>query len=112
MSSKRYSKNTLNKLWHNSGLTSEITEKLDNAVFSNDDIVFGDIDTDFVTFFWNDIALNSINLTIINLDHDNFHDCDSKTINHIRLMASYNRFKQNKGCKKQISKEWMPTHDV
>ena len=96
MSSKRYSKNTLNKLWHNRGLTSEITEKLDNAVFPNDDIVFGDIDTDFVTFFWNDIALNSINLTIINLDHDNFDDCDSKTINHIRLMTSYNIIDLNK----------------
>ena len=30
---------------------SEITEKIDNAVFPNDDIVFGDIDTDFVTLF-------------------------------------------------------------
>ena len=63
------------------------------------------IETNFVTFFWNDIALNSINLTNINLDEDHFDDCDSKTINHIRLLASYNRFKQNKVCKKQISKE-------
>lgn len=105
MSSKRYSKNTLNKLWHNRGLTSEITEKLDNAVFSNNDIVLGDIDTDFVTFFWNDIALNSVNLTNVNLDDDHFDNCDSKTINHITLMAPYNRFKQKKGCKKQIRKE-------
>ena len=39
--------------------------KLDNAIFFNDYIVFGDIDSDFVTFFINDIGLNSISLEIL-----------------------------------------------
>ena len=69
-------------------------EKLDNAVFYSDDIVFGDIDSDIVTFFRNDIGLNSINLNDIDLNDDNFDDCDSKTINHIRL-------KKNKACAKK-----------
>ena len=87
---------------------SEITEKLDNAVFSNNDIVSGDIDTDIVTFFRNGKALNSVNLTNINLDDDNFDYYDPKTINHIRLIALYNRFKQNKRYKRQKGKELMP----
>ena len=41
-------------------VTSEMIEKFDNAVFSNDDIVFGDIESDIVTFFRNDKGLNSI----------------------------------------------------
>ena len=36
--------------------------KLDNAVISNDDIVFQDIDSDIATFFSIDIGLNSIKL--------------------------------------------------
>ena len=39
-------------------LTSKMIEKLDNAVFSNDDIVFGDINADIVTFFSNDLDHN------------------------------------------------------
>ena len=46
-------------------------EKLDNAVFFNDGIVFDYIDSDIVTFFSNDIGLNIINLNIINLDDVN-----------------------------------------
>ena len=49
-------------------------EKLDNAVFSNEDIVFGDIDSDIVRFFIFDIGLHSINLNNVNLDEDNFDD--------------------------------------
>ena len=46
-----------------------------NAVFSNDGLVFVDIDSDIVTFFSNDIGLNNINLKNINLDdEDNFDD--------------------------------------
>ena len=40
-------------------------EKLDYAASSNDGIVFGDIDSDVVIFFSNDIGLNSINLNSI-----------------------------------------------
>ena len=43
-------------------VTKNMVGKLDNAVFSNDDIIFGDTDSDTVTFFSHDIGLNSINL--------------------------------------------------
>ena len=45
----------------------------------------------------------------INLDDNNFDDCDLETINHVRLMAWYNRFKQHKACeKKKIDEELLP----
>ena len=48
----------------------------------------------------------------INLDDNNFGDCDPETINHVRLMAWYNRFKQHKACekkkKKKIDEELLP----
>ena len=47
----------------------------------------------------------------INLDDNNFDDCDLET-NHVRLMAWYNRFKQHKACekkkKKKIDEELLP----
>ena len=70
--------------------------KLDNAVISNDDIVFQDIDSDIATFFSIDIGLTNIKLENINLDDDKFHDYDPETTNHIRLMACYNRYEQHK----------------
>ena len=60
------------------------------------DIIFGNIDSDIVIFFNNSIMLNNANL-----NDDNFDDCDRKTINHFRIMTWYNRYKQNKGCKKR-----------
>ena len=77
-----------------------MTEKLDNAVFSKDDIVFGDTDSFTVKFFSNDIGLNSINLNSNNLEDDNFDDCDPNNINHVIIMANYNRHKQHRACKK------------
>ena len=55
-------------------VTSKMIEKFNSAVFSNDDIDFGDLDSDFVTFFSNDIGLNSIIFDNINLDDDNYFD--------------------------------------
>ena len=81
-------------------VTNKIIKKLDNAVFFNVDIIFGDIDFNTFTFFSNDIGLNSINLNNVNLDDDNFDDCDPETCNHVRLMVWYNRNKQHKACKK------------
>ena len=69
---------------------SKMIEKLDNAVFSNDDTVFCDIDIAMVTLFSYYIGLNSINLNDINIDDDNFDNFDPKTINHVRLMACFN----------------------
>ena len=81
--------------------TSKMIEKLDNAAFYNDDIVFGNIDSDIVTFFSSDIDLNSLNLNNINFDDDNFDDYDLETINHVRLMAWYDRYNQHKVWKKK-----------
>ena len=44
---------------------------------------------------------------LINLDDDKYYDYDPKRINHFRLMAWYNRFKQYKAWKKDVSKELM-----
>ena len=60
-------------------------KKLDSAVFSNDDIVFGDLDSYFLTFFSNDISINSITLDNTNLDDNNFDDCDVETNSHVIL---------------------------
>ena len=64
--------------------------KLESAVFSNDYVVFGDLGSHFFTFFSNDIGLNSILLDNINIDDDNFDNCDSETISHVRLMTWHN----------------------
>ena len=62
-------------------VTRKMIEKLDNILFSNVDVVFGDVG--------NDTGLNSTNLNIVNLDDDNFDDSNPKSINHVRLMAWY-----------------------
>ena len=78
----------------------------DNAVFSNDHIVFSDAESDVVIFFF--MGLNTPNLDNINFDDDNFNDDDPETIVHGRFMAWCNTYKQHKACKKYISKEIMP----
>ena len=64
---------------------SKMIDKIDNVVFSNDGIVFGNIDSDIVTFFSNYVGLNSINRNNNNLDDVNFDVCDPETVNHVRL---------------------------
>ena len=71
-------------------------EKLYKAAFSSDYMVFGDLDSHFVTFFSNDIVLNSITLDNINLDDNNFDYCGPETITHVRFKAWHNRYKQRK----------------
>ena len=41
---------------------SEMFEKANNAEFYNNDIVFGDMNSDIVTFFSSDIGINSKNV--------------------------------------------------
>ena len=92
-----------------------LLQKLDKGVFSNNDIAFVDVDSDFVTFFSDDMCLNTINLDNINLDNDNFDENDPpETIIYVRLTAWRNRFIQRKVFKRVISKElihvtWHPT---
>ena len=60
-------------------LTNRMIEQIDNALFCNDNIIFGDIGTDIATFFSNNISLNIINHNNVNLDNNNFDDCYPKT---------------------------------
>ena len=59
------------------------------------------INYDIVTLVTNGIVLNSINLNNINLDDVNFDNYDPETINHISLIAWYNRYKQCKAYEKK-----------
>ena len=60
-----------------------VIEKLDNAIFCNNDIIFSDMDFDIITFFSDDIALNITMLNNVNLDYDDLDDCNPKIINHV-----------------------------
>ena len=66
-------------------------EKLNNFVFSNDDIDFDDIDSRTVTFFSQDMSLVTITIELKNFnlddDDDNFDEDEPETIIHVRLMA-------------------------
>ena len=91
-------------------VTNKILEKLDNSLFSNGDIFFHVVDSNTVPFQRDDMGFNTIDLNDNNLgdDGNNFDEDDPETINHVRLVAQRNRFKQRKACKKVIRKELMP----
>ena len=57
-------------------LTNNMIEKLDSAILSEDYIIFGDLASDFVTFFSNDCGPNNVTLDNINLDDEYFDYCD------------------------------------
>ena len=56
-----------------------------------------------------DMGFNTADINNINLDNndDAFDEDELETINHVRLIAWRNRFKQRKICKKEISKGLM-----
>ena len=80
-------------------MTSKTIDSFDNALFSNDDIAFGDIDSAIVTFFSNGIGLNGP--YNVNLDDVKFDDYDPEAISHVGLTAWHNRYKQHKACKRR-----------
>ena len=77
-------------------ITSNMIEKLESTIFSDDYIVFVDLDSDFVTFFINDIGRNSISPDNFNLDDGKFYYCNPETINQFSLMGWYNKSEQRK----------------
>ena len=81
-------------------VTTKMIEQVDSVLFYNDYMVFGDLGSDFVTFFSEDIGLNSITFVNFNLDDDHFDYCDSETINHVRVMGWHDQYKQRKASKK------------
>ena len=66
------------------------------VVFPNDDIVFVNEDSDFVTYFSGDMGLNILNFDNGNPEDDNFGEDDPESIIHVRVMALHNRCKQRK----------------
>ena len=61
-------------------------DKFDSAIFSDDSIVFGDLESNFATDFSKDIKVNSRTIDNINLSDDNFDHCDPETFSHVRLV--------------------------
>ena len=95
-------------------VTYKMLQELDDFIFSNDDIVFVNKDSDNVIFSSDDMGLNTIYLDNINLHDDKYNNDGSENIIRVRLTAWCNRYKQRKTCKKQIRKElmsvaWYPT---
>ena len=76
-------------------------EKLDNALHTNDDILFYNEDFDKVTFIANQRHILAVDLDKIKLDSDNkFDEDDPDTIIHVRLLAWHSKFKKHKALKK------------
>ena len=90
-------------------LTSEMLEKLDNALHANGDILFYFEDFDKVTLFACHRHILAVDLDKINLDDDkNFSEDDPDTLIHVRLLAGRNGFKKRKVLNKKIGEELMP----
>ena len=81
-------------------VTNEMIEKLDGY------IIFGDLDSDFVTLFSEDLGPNSVILDNNNLDDEHFDYCNLETINHVRFTSWYNRYKQGNASKKRRMKNY------
>ena len=52
--------------------------------------------------------MNSVILNNIYLDEEYFDYCDQETINDVRLMGWYNKYKQRKASTKKIDEELLP----
>ena len=70
---------------------STMIEKLDSAVFSDKHVVFGDLESHFVTIFSRDVVFDSISL-------DNMIQ---KLLIVLDWWVGYNKFKQSKTSKKE-----------
>ena len=83
-------------------------KKLNNAIFSSDDIDLVIEDSGNVSFCSDEMGVLSVDLNNINLDDDNFIEDDPETIIHVKFMAWRNEYKQHNACEKDMSKELMP----
>ena len=68
-----------------------MNKNLDTDLSANDDIILINKDS-------------NVDIDNINLDDVNFDEDDPKTINHVRLIAWCNRYKQGKSLKKSSTK--------
>ena len=82
-------------------LTRQKLESFDNALHTNDDILFYNKDFDQATFIANQIHILPAYVDKINLDNDhNFYEDDPHTIIHVRLLPSRSYFEKRKALKK------------
>ena len=81
-------------------VTNKMIEKLDSA-FLQWLYKLGDLYSDFVTFFSEDLDHNIIIFDNINLDDEYFNYCDPDTINHVKLMGWYKKHTQRKSLTKR-----------
>ena len=77
-------------------------QKLHEALFPNNDILFLDDDFGKVKFFGGEIGILSIDLDKINPDDVDFYEVDPETIIDVRLLAWCNKFEKLKVFKKEI----------
>ena len=81
-------------------VTRKMIKNLNDDLLSNDDIIFGNEDSNSVTLLSDEMGCLSVDLNNINLDDVNFDEEDPETIIHDRLLAWCNRFKHEKHFKK------------
>ena len=80
-------------------IKSNVIGKHYDVLFSNDDLISGDLKSGFFAFFSNDKGLHIVTLDSINLDDNDFDNFDPETVTHIMLLGWYNRFNQGKARK-------------
>ena len=81
---------------------TRMIKRLDDALFSNDDLIFVNKDSNNLTFFSYEMGITSVDIIDIKHDDVSFDGDDPKITNHVRVMAWHNRFKQRKGFEKEI----------
>ena len=91
---------------------TKMPENVDDTVLSNDDIGFGDIESDTVTLFSNAPGLVNEDLDNINLGDDNFQEDDTANVTLVKLTAQQSRFKQRKACEKRQEKNQCQQHGI
>ena len=65
----------------------KMIRRCDDAVYSNDNIVFSNEDCNNVTFSSVDMDILSVDLNNVNLNDVNFDEDDPETIIHVRFIA-------------------------
>ena len=68
-------------------VTNKMVKRLDDVVFSNDDIVLINADSDDVTFFSDDMGLVNTDFYNVSLDEVNFDNDDPEAIFHAGRMV-------------------------
>ena len=68
-------------------VASKVNKKIDDDLFSNDDIIFVNEDFNYVTFLSDEMGILSVDIDDINLDDVSFDKDDPETLIHVRLTA-------------------------